>query len=122
MAKILVIDDTASDAMLLVLTAKKDGHECLVASDGKAGEQLAVANLPELILLDIVMPGQDGFATCRRLKKNSATAHIPVILVSSKNTEADRFWGLKQGASDYIDKPFQPSTLLEAIRRHLPVA
>ncbi|PTX97432.1 two-component system response regulator [Verrucomicrobia bacterium LW23] len=119
MAKILIIDDIASDAQMLALTAKKDGHECLTAQDGKAGEQMAAAQLPDLILLDIVMPGQDGFATCRRLKKNAATAHIPIILVSSKNTEADRFWGMKQGAADYVDKPFQPSVLLAVIRRHL---
>jgi twitching motility two-component system response regulator PilH len=72
-----------------------------------------------LILLDIVMPGQDGFATCRQLKRDPSTKHIPVIIVSSKNGESDRFWGQKQGASDYLTKPFTPNDLLALVRKYV---
>ena len=65
------------------------------------------------------MPGQDGFATCRQLKRDAATKHIPVVIVSSKNGESDRFWGQRQGASDYLAKPFSPNDLLAIVRKYV---
>ncbi len=71
-----------------------------------------------MILLDIVMPGQDGFATCRQLKRDATTKDIPVVMVSSKSGESDRFWGQKQGAADYLTKPFSPGDLLKMVRKY----
>lgn len=98
---------------------EKLGHVVVPAHDGKLAVHLAQQHLPQLVLLDIVMPEQDGFVTCRQIKRGSTTSHIPVVLVSSKNTESDQFWGLRQGASEYITKPFNPSALASAVERML---
>ena len=95
------------------------GHTAVPAVNGKEAVILAKEHLPALILLDIVMPEQDGFVTCRQLKKDPATSAIPVVLISSKNGESDQFWGMKQGAADYITKPFDPARLAAAITEQL---
>lgn len=121
MATILIIDDSASEVALMRSVIDPLGHIIIPSPNGKNGHALAEAHQPDLVLLDIVMPEQDGFVTCRQLKKNPATSHIPVILISSKNTDSDRFWGMKQGASDYITKPFDPEQLASIIHRYTAV-
>ena len=119
MATIMIVDDTPSELALMQSVVQRLGHSVIPAHNGKIAVQLAVQHKPNLVLLDIVMPEQDGFVTCRQIKKGEETSHIPVILVSSKSGDSDKFWGMKQGASDYLTKPFNPEQLAESIARHL---
>jgi twitching motility two-component system response regulator PilH len=119
MPKILIIDDSQTEVRLAQQALSDSGFFCLGASSGVEGERLAEQEKPDVILLDIVMEGQDGFQTCRKIKKNPTTAHIPIILVSSKNSESDKFWGMKQGASEYITKPYDPAVLSTTVRKYL---
>jgi twitching motility two-component system response regulator PilH len=119
METILIIDDVATDRELLGSVVAKAGHHPVYAGDGSEGLALAKTKNPALIFLDVVMPVQDGFKTCRALKNDPATARIPVVLVTSKNTDSDRFWGKKQGADDLIGKPYSPDAMLGIIRRYV---
>jgi len=117
MAKVLIVDDIRSEVQLIANVLTPQGYDCIQASNAVEAMERARAERPDLILLDIVMPGQDGFATCRQLKRDAATKDIPVVLVSSKNGESDRFWGQKQGAVEYLPKPFSPSDLMSIVKR-----
>ena len=117
MAKILIVDDIRSEVQLIADALAPKGYDCIQASNGSEALERARTERPDLILLDIVMPGQDGFATFRQLKRDATTKDIPVVIVSSKNGESDRFWGQKQGAADYLPKPFTPNDLVSMVRR-----
>lgn len=117
MAKVLIVDDIRSEQQLITDALAPLGYDCIQASTGAEAMERARLERPDLILLDIVMPGQDGFATCRQLKRDAVTKDIPVVIVSSKNGESDRFWGQKQGAADYLPKPFTPSALVTLVKR-----
>jgi twitching motility two-component system response regulator PilH len=117
MPKILIVDDVRSEMQLMANALKPHGYVCIEATDGSQAYAIAKAEKPDLILLDVVMPGQDGFATCRQLKRDPATKDIPVIMVTSKSGDSDRFWGQKQGAAEYLTKPFSPDELLATVRR-----
>ncbi len=120
MPKILIVDDLASERLLLrSFLDTRGGLEIIEAVDGEAACVLARESQPDLIFLDIVLPKVDGFQVCRRLKKDPATSAIPVILVSSKTQESDRFWGLKQGAVDYLPKPLDMRQVLASVERLL---
>lgn len=122
MPKILIVDDLATERLLMrSFLETRGGFEILEATDGESAITLCREIQPDLMLLDIVLPKMDGFQVCRKLKKDPATAHVPVILVSSKTQESDRFWGLKQGASDYLMKPLDMHLVLEAVDRHLAI-
>lgn len=118
MSTVLVVDDMQTDRELAGQVVTKAGHRAVYASSGAEAVQKAIEMKPSLILLDVVMPQQDGFKTCRELKKNPETAKIPVVLVTSKNNESDRFWGQKQGADEHVGKPFSPDSLTALIRRY----
>lgn len=117
MSKVLIVDDIRSEVQLISNALDPQGYVCIQASNGTEAMERARAERPDLILLDIVMPGQDGFATCRQLKRDAATKDIPVVIVSSKNGESDRFWAQKQGAADYLAKPFGPAELVSLVKR-----
>ena len=119
MATILIVDDVRTEQEIIKKALQPLGHSFLTADNGTKALELAESERPVLIVLDVVMPEMDGFKTCRKLKKNEATANIPVILCTSKSGESDRFWGERQGADAYIAKPFDPSELLEIARRFL---
>jgi CheY-like chemotaxis protein len=119
METILIIDDVRTDRELLGSVVTQAGHHPLYAGDGSEGVNLAKTKTPALIFLDVVMPVQDGFKTCRALKNDPATARIPVVLVTSKSTDSDRFWGKKQGADELIGKPYTPEAMLGLIRRYV---
>lgn len=122
MPKILIVDDLASERLLLrSFLDTRGGLEIVEAVDGESACVLAREIQPDLIFLDIVLPKVDGFQVCRRLKKDPATAAIPVILVSSKTQDSDKFWGLKQGAADYLPKPLDMNLVLAAVEHHLGV-
>jgi twitching motility two-component system response regulator PilH len=116
---VLVVDDLKTDRDLIGKVVTAAGHHPEYAEDGEQAFDKAKALRPALVLLDVVMPKQDGFATCRKLKKDPETAAIPVVMVTSKNTETDRFWAEKQGASDLIAKPFTPEALAAVLKRFL---
>jgi twitching motility two-component system response regulator PilH len=115
MATILIIDDTETDRQLAAQVVRSMGNEVLFATNGEEGLARAKEVKPDLILLDVVMPKQDGFATCRALKKETATAEIPVVLITSKSAETDKFWGKRQGAAAYLVKPYGPDALRTVI-------
>jgi twitching motility two-component system response regulator PilH len=116
-ATILVVDDVQTDRELIGKVVLATGHHPEYAGDGDEAFDKAKALKPALVLLDVVMPKQDGFATCRKLKKDADTGQIPVVLVTSKNTDTDRFWAEKQGANGFIVKPFSPDELTKVIRK-----
>jgi twitching motility two-component system response regulator PilH len=118
MAKILIADDSPTAVALLTKILQPLGHELLVAKDGEEAAQ-AMAQRPDLVILDVVMPKQNGFELCRALKGDPATASIPIFFVTSMDREADRWWGLKQGADEYIMKPFDAGALVAKVRARL---
>ena len=120
MATILIADDTPSEAALMTSVVQKLGHNAQSVSDGETCIATARTLKPALILLDVVMPNMDGFNTCRKLKKDPELANTPVIMVTSKNQDSDRFWAERQGANGFVVKPFTPETLAAAIKVFLP--
>jgi twitching motility two-component system response regulator PilH len=120
MARILIVDDSPTQTLSIAKILKKQGHEVLTAKDGAEGVQVATAELPDLVLMDVVMPRVNGFQATRQITKNPATSHIPVIIVTTKDQETDKIWGARQGAKGYITKPVEEATLLEAINQYLP--
>lgn len=119
MKTILIVDDTKTDRELMAKVVSGAGFAVEFATDGDEAVPRAQAVKPSLILLDIVMERIDGFKACRMLKNDPATKNIPVVFVSTKEGESDRFWGKRQGADDHIGKPFTPDSLLDAIKRNL---
>ena len=115
MARILIVDDSPSQLMGMKRIVEKLGHEALTAADGAAGVEAAKANLPDLILMDVVMPNLNGFQATRAISKEATTAQIPVVLVTTKDQETDKVWGMRQGAKAYITKPFNEGALIEVI-------
>lgn len=115
MARILVVDDSPTELHVLKGVLEKNGHEAITAQSGEEGIEKAKAEKPDLILMDVVMPGLNGFQVTRSLTKDMATENIPIIIVSTKDQETDRVWGLRQGAKDYITKPVEESVLIEKI-------
>ncbi len=115
MATILVVDDSPSETHHYVNTLSKNGHEVLTATSGSDGITLAGRELPDVILMDVVMPGVNGFQATRQITKGDATSHIPVIIVSSKAQDADKVWGERQGAKGYLTKPVDERKLLATI-------
>jgi DNA-binding response OmpR family regulator len=109
--KILVCDDEPYILMALTDAVEMEGYECVTAINGKEALQKARETLPDLIMLDIMMPFMDGFEVCRELKADAATRDIPVIMLTAKSQQVDIQKGKDAGADDYITKPFRPSTL-----------
>jgi twitching motility two-component system response regulator PilH len=119
MARILIVDDSPSQLMGMKRIVEKLGHEALSAEDGAMGVDAAKTNLPDLILMDVVMPNLNGFQATRAISKNASTAHIPIVLVTTKDQETDKLWGMRQGAKAYITKPFNEAELVEVINKLL---
>jgi CheY-like chemotaxis protein len=118
---ILVVDDNPTNLGLLVDTLTQKEFKVLAAEDGESALEILNHIRPDLILLDVMMPGIDGFETCRRLKADSATREIPVIFMTALSDLIDEVKGLELGAVDYIIKPFQIETMLARINTHLTV-
>jgi twitching motility two-component system response regulator PilH len=119
MKTVLIVDDVQTDRELAAKVVRAAGHQVEFANDGADGVARAKTVKPALILLDVVMPGMDGFAACRQLKKDPETSGIPVVLLTTKGTEADKFWGQKQGADDHVAKPYTADSLGTVLRRFL---
>jgi len=117
--KILVVEDEESLLKLESILLASKGYRVTGVSDGQAAITTLAENPPDLVLLDLMIPGVDGFEVCRWIKDNAETRHIPVIIVTAKKTEADRDRGMKAGADMYITKPFRSAMLVEAIEGFL---
>ena len=119
MARILIVDDSPSQLVGISRIVQKLGHQPLTAEDGAAGVEAAKRELPDLILMDVVMPNLNGFQATRAITREPTTKHIPVLLVTTKDQDTDRMWGLRQGAKAYITKPFSESELEQMIQEYL---
>lgn len=115
MAVILIIDDSPTELHLFKSMLEKSGFEILVADSGEEGIRQAQASHPDCILMDVVMPGMNGFQATRKLTQDSGTSNIPVIMITSKDQETDRIWGMRQGAVDYMVKPVATKDLVARI-------
>ena len=117
MTTVLVIDDSPSEMAKFRDMLSKNNFQVLEASNGEQGYQMAVDHLPDVILMDVVMPEMNGFQATRKITRGKTTAHIPIIMISTKNQETDRVWGKRQGAKEYITKPVDESSLVQIIRK-----
>jgi twitching motility two-component system response regulator PilH len=114
--KILIVDDSPTDRYYFGAMLEKNGFQVITAESGEEGLAKANAEQPDLILMDIIMPGLNGFQATRTLTRSAATKHIPVIICTSKGQPTDQIWGMRQGAVDYLAKPVKAETLLGKIR------
>ena len=119
MARILIVDDSPSQLLGMKRIVEKLGHEIVTAEDGASGVEVAKSTLPDLILMDVVMPNLNGFQATRAISKEPTTSQIPVVLVTTKDQETDKVWGMRQGDKAYITKPFTESQLVELINHLL---
>jgi DNA-binding response OmpR family regulator len=115
--KILICDDSIAEVKLMQSVLEKAGYWSVAINDSSQIERTIEVERPALILLDVVMPQRNGFQVCRDLKASAEFGRIPVILVSSKDGDSDKFWGQQQGADGYVVKPYTPELLLSAVQR-----
>jgi two-component system phosphate regulon response regulator PhoB len=113
---ILVIDDEKDLIELVRYNLEKEGYSVIAASDGPSGLEVVKRHRPELVILDLMMPGMDGLQVCQQLRSDPRTARTPVIMLTAKATEADRVVGLELGADDYITKPFSPREVVARVK------
>ena len=116
---VLVVDDSPTGRHAASHLLEKRGYQVTTAVDGADALEKIASVRPMLVVLDIVLPKMNGYEVLRQLRASETTRGIKVILVSSRSQESDRFWGLKQGADDYIAKPYQDEALLAAVRKQL---
>jgi twitching motility two-component system response regulator PilH len=119
MSRVLIVDDSPSQLVGMKRTVEKLGHEVITAEDGAAGVEVAKRELPDLILMDVVMPNLNGFQATRTISKDPKTSHIPIVLVTTKDQDTDRVWGMRQGAKAYLTKPFSEEELANVITGHV---
>lgn len=115
MTNILIVDDSPTEIHVLRAMLEKNGYNVSSASSGEEGIEKAKAEQPDMILMDVVMPGMNGFQAARQITSSPETSNIPVIIVSTKDQETDKVWGLRQGAKDYITKPAVEKELIQKI-------
>jgi twitching motility two-component system response regulator PilH len=113
--KILIVDDSSTARHFLLDVLVKGGYEVIAAENGDEAILKAKAEMPDLVLMDVVMPGINGFQATRAITKDDATKHIPVLILTSKDMETDRIWGMRQGATAFLSKPIEPEALLAKI-------
>ena len=119
MSRIMIVDDSPTDAHVLRKMLEKNGFIVLSAKDAEEGMAMAKHEKPDLILMDVVMPGLNGFQATRQLSSDPETASIPIIIVTRKDQQVDRVWGMRQGARDYVTKPVKEGTLVGLINAAL---
>ncbi len=119
MTHILIIDDSPTEVHVFRSMLMNHDIEVSVAKNGEEGIEMAIETKPDCILMDVVMPGKNGFQATRDLSRNPATSAIPVIIITTKDQETDKIWGMRQGARDYIVKPAAERDLIERINKVL---
>ncbi|WP_266159933.1 response regulator [Dyella silvatica] len=120
MAHIFIIDDSPTDVHVLVTLLERAGHEVSSVSNAEEGIERVRADQPDLIIMDVVMPGMNGFQATRTLSRDEATKHVPIVMITTKSMETDRVWGMRQGAKAFITKPVNEKELLACINELLP--
>lgn len=113
--RVLIVDDSPTEMHILSNMMEKLGHAVITADNGEEGVDIAKTTKPDLILMDVVMPGLNGFQATRQLNRSPETKDIPVIIVSTKDQATDKMWGQRQGARGYVTKPVEEEELIEAI-------
>lgn len=116
MATVLIVDDSPTEAHILRTVLEKNGYDVITAENGEDGIAVTKQQKPDAVLMDVVMPGLNGFQATRQITTDPETASIPVIIVTTKNQETDRVWGMRQGAKDYITKPADEKELLQKLK------
>lgn len=116
MAHVLIVDDSPTERHVLQGMLERNGFKVSLAANGEEGIAQAKNLRPDLILMDVVMPGLNGFQATRELSRSPDTSSIPVVIVTTKDQETDRIWGMRQGAREYLTKPVQEAQLLSTIR------
>ncbi|MCG8434036.1 MAG: response regulator [Gammaproteobacteria bacterium] len=119
MPVVLIVDDSPTEVHVLKTALEKNGFEIITADSAEQGIAMAKENKPDCILMDVVMPGMSGFQATRSLAKDPATSSIPVVIVTTKDQETDKVWGMRQGATDYLVKPVAEQQLVEKIKEAL---
>jgi twitching motility two-component system response regulator PilH len=119
MPLVLIVDDSPTEQHVFCKALERHGYDTVVAGDGEEAISMAEQVQPEVIVMDVVMPGMNGFQATRKLSRNPATAKIPVVIVSTKSQETDRIWGLRQGAAQYLVKPVDADKLVKAVKAAL---
>ena len=115
MANILIIDDSPTDVQVFTTLLERAGHQVTAVNSAEDGIERARATLPQVIIMDVIMPGMNGFQATRTLTRDASTANVPIIMISTKSMETDRVWGLRQGARAFITKPVHENELLACI-------
>ncbi len=119
-SKILVVEDSPTYLRNIVDILQGNGCEVITAVDGEEALEKAVKENPSLIVLDVILPKKNGFQVCRQLKTSPDTQDIKILMITSKSQDSDRFWGLKQGADEYMTKPFDDNELVTTVAKLLP--
>lgn len=119
MSTVMIVDDSQAQRAIIVEILKKNGLEVIEAADGMEAKEKIQRLCPDLVILDIVMPHMNGYELCRWLKNDSNAKHVPVIMCSTKGEDFDLHWGKKQGADDYVTKPFEPKEMIAKVRKLL---
>ena len=120
MAHILIIDDSPTDVRVFTTLLEKSGHRVSSATSAEEGITRAKRERPDLVIMDVIMPGMNGFQATRALSRDTDTSSIPILIVTTKSMETDRVWGLRQGAKDFLTKPVTAQELLSRIQTLLP--
>jgi twitching motility two-component system response regulator PilH len=119
MAHILIIDDSPTDIRVFTTLLEKNGHKVSSAGSAEEGIALAKRERPDLVIMDVIMPGMNGFQATRMLSRDADTSAIPILIITTKSMETDRVWGIRQGAKDFMVKPVAESELLGRIQKWL---
>lgn len=119
MTRILIVDDSPTETYRFKEILSKHGYDVIEATNGADGVTMAQAEMPDLILMDVVMPGVNGFQATRQISRIDSTKHIPIIIVSTKDQATDRVWGKRQGARDYLTKPVDEQVLMQVIHQYV---
>lgn len=115
MARILIIEDSPTEAAVLTQLLEKNGHEVIASTSAEDGIDACKRERPDIVLMDLVLPGMNGFQATRTISRDEEIKHIPVLIVSTKGMETDKAWGMRQGARDYVVKPPQEADLIARV-------
>ena len=116
---ILLVEDSPTDRKIAESVCLDQGYRTVVVTEGDKVLAIATEQKPDLILLDVILPNKNGFQVCRQLKNNETTKDVKIVIVSSKDQASDKFWGLKQGADDYLTKPYKEQDLITVIEKNI---
>jgi len=119
-ATILIIDDSPTDVRVFTTLLERAGHQIVAVSTAEEGIERVRADLPDLVIMDVIMPGMNGFQATRTLTRDPKTQNVPIVMITTKSMETDRVWGLRQGARAFITKPVNEKELLACINELLP--